>query len=176
MADPVSSTTVPPVSDPAEHMIPKSRLDQEIAKRQEAEGRLATLESESQNRLAAQLVEQGKFKELADQRATKLAELEPKARQVEQMELSLKGIFDAQVAEIPEDKRGLIPDELSTLQKLNWIAKNRALLVAKTAPKIGIGSLGGGNPPTEPTTLSPEEHAIAQSFGYTDEEYIKFRS
>ena len=177
MPDPVITppveTPTPPVAETPGRTVPLSDLLEERKKRQDAEARATTLEKESQDRLTAQLIEQGKYKDLADQRAEKLAELQPKADQIDAYEATLKKVLDAQVAAIPEDRRALLPEALTTQGQLDWIAKNAAILKAPTAFDIGAGRQGGGE--DNKVKLTPEEHAMAVKGGMTDEEYAKFK-
>jgi hypothetical protein len=162
-----------PAASQAEHMIPLSRLNEEIEKRKAAELKATTLETESAARLEEQLKEQGKYKEIAEQRAQKLAELEPKANQVNSMESTLKSVLAAQIESLPEDKRVLVPEELTTQQKLNWLAKNAAILKAPAAFDIGAGKHGGSG--EESVELTQEEIQSAKQFGMDPKEYAKFR-
>ena len=178
MIEPVTPPIVTPAPPaPTEtpgRTVPLSDLLEERKKRQDAEARATTLEKESQDRLTAQLVEQGKYKDLADQRAEKLAELQPKADQVESYEKTLLGVLTAQVESLPEDKRGLVPEALSTQQKLDWLSKNAAILKAPAAFDIGAGR-HGGDEDKKKIELTPEEIQTAKQFGVTPEDYQKFK-
>ena len=158
-------------SEKTEHMIPKSRLDEEIEKRKAAEGRLAAMEAETKAETEKRLVEQSQFKELAEKRGVDLVKAQAEAAKVTAYEKTLTEVLAAQIESLPEDKRALVPDELTTQQRLAWIAKNAAILKAPAAFDIGAGRHGGGE--DSKVTLTPEEHAVAKSFGLTDEEYFK---
>ena len=157
-----------------EHMIPKSRLDEVLGKNRELESRLAAIEKASKDATAAVLKEQGKFQELYDQTLKELAETKPLAAVAVESERTLKMVLDAQVEELPEHLRGLIPDELTTQQKLAWLSKNKAMLLKPKAFDIGAGKTGGGAPEGS-TELTAEELQTAKSFGYTPEEYAKYK-
>lgn len=174
-----------PVSAPqpatqAEHMIPKSRFDEVNEERRKLQDEIAAIRANEKAEAERQLAEQNKYKELADVRAadlekarTDLAKSQAELGKISAYEKTLAEVLAAQVAALPEEKRGLVPDELSTAQKLSWLAKNAAILKAPQAPNIGAGVRGG----TEATTvnLSPEEMAFAQRFGMNPEEYQKHK-
>ncbi len=69
--------------------------------------------------------------------------------------------------------RGLVPDELSTQQKLQWLSKNKALLVKPKPVDIGAGKQGGGAPVG--VELTQEEIQIAKSFGMSPDDYAKHK-
>ena len=103
-----------------------SALQKERDANSKAANRLAVVEKENQERLEKQLEEQGKFKELAEERAQQLAEALVKAEKLEDAQEALKKVLESQIEQIPEDKRKLVPDKLSTEEQLKWIANNRA--------------------------------------------------
>jgi len=160
-----------PAATQAEHMIPKSRLDEVLESNRKLQEQLTRTEKERQEQLEAQLKEQGKWKEIAETRAQEMAALKPKAEQADVIEATLKDVLTSQIAELPEAMRGLVPDELNTQQKLQWLSKNKALLVKPKPVDIGAGRQGGGAP--EGNDLSPEEIATAKAFGIKPEDYAK---
>jgi len=153
--------------------IPRSKFNELLKANKDLQSQLESLEKERQSQLEAQLKEQGRYKELAEQRATELAELRPKAETVDTYEATLVSVLAAQIAEIPEAMRDLIPDELTTQQKLNWLSKNRSLLVKPSPQDIGAGKVGGGAP--QGVDLTPDEVEMAKSFGLSPEEYAKYK-
>ena len=159
--------------DVNEFDIPKRRLDEALEANRKLKDEIDALKKEQQSQLEAQLKEQGRYKELAEQRATELAELRPKAETVDTYEATLISVLAAQIAEIPEAMRDLIPDELTTQQKLNWLSKNRSLLVKPAPHDIGAGKVGGGAP--QGVDLTPDEVEMAKSFGLSPEEYAKYK-
>jgi len=168
----VVESPAPPASQ-SEHMIPKSRLDEVLESNRKLQEKLATTEKERQDQLEAQLKEQGKWKEIAEQRAKEMADLKPKAEQADAIEATLKDVLASQIAELPETMRGLVPDELSTQQKLQWLSKNKPLLVKQKPVDIGAGKQGGGQPAG--VELTAEEQEFARNFGVKPEEYAKFK-
>ena len=159
-----------------EHMIPQSRLNEEIEKRRKAEEKATQLEKEKQSAATKALEEQGKWKEVAENTQKDLEAAQAKAKQVDEYEATLKETLTSQLADIPTELQSLVPEELSTRQKLQWLSKHKATLVKPSAFDIGAGQKGGGNSGKgKAPELSSEEKQVAQSFGYTDEEYAKFR-
>jgi seryl-tRNA synthetase len=156
---------------PAEHMIPKSRLDEVIAERQKLQERLDASERERQDQLEKQLQEQGKWKELAEQRAQELASLKPKADQLDSYEVTLKKVLDAEVATLPEEYQDVVPESLSTKDKLDWLAKNKSKFMKAEPFDIGAGKTG--TKPNKKFELTDEERRIAQAFGLSEDEYVK---
>jgi hypothetical protein len=157
----------------SEHMIPKSRLDEVIADRDAARSEASKLKTEQETAKQEALKEQGKWKELAEERATKLADAEAKANKVDDYEKTLKETLTAQLAELAPEVQALVPEELTTPQKLSWLAKNKATLQKPMAMDIGSGKRGGGKQETK-IELTPEQLQVAKTFGYTPEEYAHF--
>ena len=169
----------PPASEPtppatAEHMIPKHRLDAEIERRRELESKLAAAEQASQQAEEERLKEAQNYKALYEKTSTELAELKPKAAIAESSESVLRDVLTAQIAELPEHMRDLVPEDLTTQQKLTWLSKHKAQLVKPKAPNIGAGVLGGGEQISE-VKLTEDEIKMAKHSGMTPEEYAKYK-
>jgi len=156
-----------------EHMIPKSRFDEVNNKARDLEDKLRKFEEERQKEIEARLVEQQQYKELAEKRGKELAEIQAKAQKVDAYEQTLTDVYKASLAELPEDMRDLVPDELTTQQKLNWLSKNKARLLKPNSPNLGAGVRGGGG--SDDVKLTPEEMEVAQKFGMKPEEYAKYK-
>jgi len=172
--------SMPSIEEPAssakqdDHMIPKSRLDEVLKSNRDLQAKLEALEIERQEQLEAQLKEQGRYKELAESRAQEIATLKPKADTVDGYEETLVKVLEAQMADVPENMRGLLPDVLTTQQKLDWLSRNKPLLLKQRAPDIGAGKIGGEDQSVS-AELTPEEIEFAKSFGYSAEEYAKYK-
>ena len=156
-----------------EHMIPKSRFDEINQKYQDEAKRRAALEKQIEENQKKRLKEQEDYKALYEQAEGELAELKPKAERLTTYEATLKETLDAAVAEIPENKRTLIPSEYSVDQQLKWISQNRALLSKLSPVDQGAGVRGGGE--SKSVELTPEERQIAADYGMTAEEYAKYK-
>ena len=167
----VSPNPAPPATPGDQHMIPKSRHDEVLEQNRKLSESLAAIETERKAETEKRLAEQNQWKELAEKRGAELADAQAKAAQVDEYEQALSDLFDKQMAESPEDKRGLVPAYGTTKQRLEWISINRALLVAPQPFSIGAGRQGGAD--NQPINLSPEEAEVARKFGMTPEEYAK---
>lgn len=156
-----------------EHMIPQSRLNEVLEQNHKLQERLETAEKERKEQLEAQLAEQGKWKEIAEQRAQELAGLKPKAEQVEEYETVLKEQLASEIESLPEEYRDVVPDSLSTKDQLRWLAKNKSKFMKAEPPDIGAGKRG--SKPDKSVTLSDDEKRIAKHFGMSDEDYAKYK-
>ena len=158
------------------HMIPKSRLDAEIARRKEFEKKFKASEKALKDAQTARMEENQEYKDLYEKAKSELSELKPKADQVESWKETMESLLEAQIEEIPEDLRGLIPrEELTVKQTLDWIAKNKQLLLKPVGPDLNAGSQGSKTPgeSTQTRELSNDEKLVARRFGFTDKEYLE---
>lgn len=158
---------------PESPMIPKERFDEVNSRMKEYEKKLQAQEKALKEAQEARLKEKEDYKQLYEQTTAELSELKPLAEQVETYKETMESLFESQVADIPEEMRSLIPDELSVKQKLDWIARNKNLLLKPVAPNIGAGNRGSGASP-KTRELTPDEKQVAETFGYTAEEYLKY--
>jgi len=156
-----------------EHLIPKSRLDDEIQKRKDLEKRLAAMEKAHNDAETQRLQEQKDYQTLYEKAAAELAEAKPKAEKLDVFEATLKETLASAIEEIPPERRGLIPEELSTEAQLRWIAKNRALLAKAQPFDIGAGKKGGEAQKT--VELTEDEKAFALRTGVSFEDYAKYK-
>jgi flagellar biosynthesis/type III secretory pathway protein FliH len=150
-----------------------SALKKEREANAEAAKRIAAIEAEQQSRIEKQLEESGQYKQLADERAKALAEAQAKAEKYEETQEVLKKHLDAQIEEIPENKRSLVPTALSVTEQLDWISQNRSLLSKAVPFDTGAGKKGGSG--GQSVTLSEDEMKVAQHYGMTPEEYAKHK-
>jgi len=147
-----------------------SALKKERDANKAAAERLATIEKENQAQLEKQLVEQGKYKELAEERARALAELQPKADKLDSAEATLQLVLDGQILQIPEDKRKLIPDYGTVEDRLNYIAANGDLLRKAEAFDIGASSRDGKSD-KKSVVLTDEQKQMAKKLNISNEDY-----
>lgn len=158
--------------EPEGYKIPKERFDEVNNRMKEFEKRAKAAEKALKQAQTSRLEEQEQYKELYEQATGELSELKPLVEQVEGWKETLQKLYNAQVEEIPEEYRQLIPEELSINQKLNWISRNKALLSKPIAPKSGAGEQGKAGNEIK-IELTPEQKETARRFGYTEEEYMK---
>lgn len=113
----------------AKELKPFKEARTELEKIQKAQKEKEEAELSELEKLKRELSETSPFKE----RATKLEE-------------TLATYLDAEIQRIPEELRGLIPDELSVESKLAYIAKNRERLMNQPntpqGPRVTNGSMG----------------------------------
>ena len=164
------------LSNTEETKIPKSRFDEVNNKMKDYEAKLRQMEEERKAETEKRLEEQQKWQELAESRGQKLTEAERKAALADEYEVSLKKLLDAQLAEMTDDSKKLIPAKLPVQDQLDYIASNRAFLFKPTAPNIDAGSKGSGSPESGIEDLSQEELIVARKFNATPEEYKKFKT
>jgi len=104
---------------------------------------LKQFETEQQQRQAAELEQQQKFKELADQRAQQISELQPYQERAQQMEQTLQAVLDAQLSELSTAAQNAVKAIPGGAQaQLDWLAANRALITVKPAPEMDAGARG----------------------------------
>lgn len=130
----------------------KKRLEDEAAERE----RLA--EEERQKQLA----ESGDFKKIAEEATTKAEKAQQKVNETNavlgEYKETLKGILDDMLAQIPDDKKSLIPDG-ATKAKIEYIRKN-----AKFLGVVLIADKGTEVPPNEVKPPLDEEGKLQKEF------------
>lgn len=143
-------------------------------KAQDAEAKAAALEKAAQDAERKQLEEANNFKALYEKTQGEISTLKPKAAQLAEMEKTLTDLLNAEVEALPEQFRDLVPEGLTSQQKLAWISKNKAKLMKPEAFDIGAGS-NGAKPPKkdEKKELTALELQAARDLGMTPEEYLK---
>jgi len=153
--------------------VPYSRFSEVNEEKKALEKKLKDKEDAEKAETEKRLAEQNNFKELYEKRGKEVADLTPKAAQVESMEKTLQELLAVEIAEIPEGKRSLVPAELTVQQQLNWIGKNKAILKAPGSFDIGAGKLGADG--KQAAALEQGEVDAASSFGMNPEEYAKYK-
>lgn len=81
--------------------------------------KLRKLEKEKEDAENARLKEEGKIKELLDK-------VQPKADRLDKLEPILNNLFDLEIADIPEEKRDVIPQFQHVEEKLQWVKNAKA--------------------------------------------------
>lgn len=158
---------------PAEHMVPKSRLDELIAKLDAANKKADALEKAQQDAEKKRLEEANQYKELYEKTQAELTNLKPKAEQLDDYEATLKKVLDAEIATLPEEFQDVVPESLSTKEKLDWLAKNKSKFTKAEPFDIGAGKRG--TKPDKSNELTAEEKEMAKRFGVSEEDYAKFK-
>lgn len=103
-----------------------SEANKESKERKEKLRELTQKEQDAENK---RLTEEGKFKEL-------VGTLEPRAKRADELEKVVKELYDSEVADIPEEKRALIPAGPVETQ-LSWlrIAKQQGIFTGQAPAK-----------------------------------------
>jgi len=140
-------------------------------KAKEAQAALKKIQDDQANAETEALKAANNWKGLYDKAQETIATLQPKATLADSMEKTLEASLNAQIAEIPETMRKLVPSMLNTSQKLEWLSENKTLLMKPSAFDIAAGKTGGEAPNT--ASLTADEIATAQKAGMTPEEYLK---
>jgi len=175
-----------PSDDPLSALSPEARkvfetvnanlltaLQKERDARDLAEKQAKTLSQAAQDAEKNRLKDKEDYRKLYEAAEGELTELRPKAETLTVYEQILQKTLQTSIAEIPEDRRSLIPSKLPIQDQLEWITANRSLLSKAQPFDIGAGKSGGGQ--NKSVNLSPEELQIAKDYGMTAEEYVKYK-
>jgi seryl-tRNA synthetase len=154
-----------------ELMIPKDRFDEINEKYKALSKEIEAKEKALRKAQEERLKEQEDYKRLYEETASRLSELEPKAEQLDAVLETMEALLEAEVQELPEDLRDIIPDELSVKAKLDWLRKHKAKLVKPVGPDIGAGQRGAGS--SGSVTVTPEIKRGAETFGLSEEQMKK---
>lgn len=119
------------------------------------------------------MAEQEQWRELAEARAAKLAEVEPKA---ERALAAFEALIDARLKRIPADvrKRTVEPirTNMDSVAFVEWLDANEDLLTLRPAPNLEPGA---GAPTSGKTTsaLTADEITMAKALHMSPEQYAK---
>lgn len=137
-----------------------------------AANRVAKREAEeaARQREQARLAEEGKWKELAEQRAQALNEIEPYKERATTLEALIRDSNARRLEQVREDMRGLIPTDYAPEKLSSWLEANWQNLISRPAPSTdaGAGAVGSGNA----VRLTEEQKRQAKLYGMTEEQYI----
>lgn len=140
---------------------------------EEAAAKAKELELAAQ-REQQRLIEEGKFKELADKFGAEAAALRPYQERATALETRIKQHNETRIARIPEVMRSVIPGEYSPEKLSEWLDANESKLTTPPAPNIDAGAGGGGGKP--PVKLTDYERQMAAAMGITEKEYALWKS
>lgn len=120
------------------------------------------------------MAEQEQWKELAESRAAKLAEVEPKA---ERALAAFEALIDARLKRIPADVRKRTVDPIRTnmdsVAFVEWLDANEDLLTLKPAPNLEAGAGAPTSGKAAASALTADELAIAKAMNVSPEQYAK---
>jgi hypothetical protein len=114
-----------------EQMVPMSRFREVIDEKNKYKEEIDKRDQTEEKRKRKELEEQGKYKEILAEKDKELESAGKTKEQLTQYEETVQEVLAQELEKIPDDKKTLIPDELSTVAKLKYIAKNRALLMGE---------------------------------------------
>ncbi len=163
--------TVDREADEPKNRVSLERFNEVNEKNKKLALQLEQVESDKKDETEQRLADQEKWEELAKNRGVELADAKAKAARVDSYEETLASVLEAQAAQIPKEYRALIPEELTTQQKLDWIAHNKQLLMKSTPFDIGAGKRGGTK--EESVDLTVEQKQAAKDAGVSNEDYAK---
>jgi len=156
------STEDPPKVD-------RSELEKVIAARDEVKKKLKEFEDAKKASDDAEAIKRGEHTKVLGERDAELKDLRKKFEDLEVQTTGLQKAMDDHVAsviaQIPEDKRSLIPVSLSASDKLAYIDKNSTLLLGGKKAKIG-----GATKPGDMSEVTPRE-AIEKIMSDTDKPF-----
>lgn len=132
--------------------------------------RLATFEAETRTREQKRLEEEGKFRELAQSRASEIEALSPYKERVVALEDRLKKQNDTRIAKIPDAMRKIVPTDYSVDRLSEWLDANEGVLTTRPAPDLNAGAGAGGQ---KTMTLTEDELLAAKKLGVKPEDYAK---
>ena len=152
----------PPI-DPAKASLEElAKTNPDVAKmladKQESDNKLADLLKKGEEDERKKQQEQGKWQELYEDEQKKNADLSKELNKNQEIlgkyQGSVDKILEGVMKTIPEERRGLIPSDFSSRQKLEYITQNAALLGAK------VTGGDGGVPPSDPPPVATEEQQL----------------
>lgn len=173
-------------TETTEHMIPKSRFDDVNRKYRDTLSRLEALEKAQTERdestrkqRETELAEQNQYKQLYESAKAEVESVKALQGEVKRYRESFESTLQSRLTSIPDDKKHLVPEFDDPIKLNSWLDKALPDLVAPgkpAAPKIdgGSGSLTRGNLGT--ARLTPEEVAMAQAFGLSEQEYADMKA
>ena len=111
-----------------EQMVPLSRFKEVIEEKNKYKEEIDKRNKADEKKKQKELEDQGKYQELLTEKEKELELANKSKDELAQHQEALQEILDQELEKIPEEKRSLIPDELSLIAKLKYIAKNRSVL------------------------------------------------
>jgi hypothetical protein len=117
------------------------------------------------------LAEQGKWKELADQRQVELDALKPVQDRLAALEAQLQATNEARIKTIPEAFRTVIPTDYAPERLAGWLDANIGKLTQQPAPNTDAGARGDSKPTA--MKLTAEEEQMARAMGVSNDAYAK---
>lgn len=143
-SDEMKNTVNEGVEDEKGIMIPKTRFDEVNNKFKDMQSQLNALLNEKQEAEQKQKEESGQFQELYESQKTEFDTVKQTVTQLEtrnqELEAVVNTILEGKLKSVPEDFHDLIPQNLTTEGKLDWIVKaeEKGLFTSNQQPVGGI--------------------------------------
>jgi len=145
-----------------------------VADKKKAEDALILVEKNKKDAELKALADNQEFEVLYNATKKDLETAAEKAQLADTYEDVLKKTLDAEILTLHADAKSLIPESLSTVQKLQYISTNRTLLEKRTAGDIGSGKRNLGSGSSNKNELTAEQKVYAKKFGVSESEYLKY--
>lgn len=133
--------------------------------RDEAASRRIALKQQQEQHLS----EQGKWKELAEQRAAEIEALSSYKEQAETLNGLVQQSIQQRVEMIPEDMRDIVPLDYPPARLHAWLDANLPKLTKPKAPNLDAGVSGGGRSQAQ---LTDEERDLIRRMGIDEQKYL----
>lgn len=134
--------------------------------RDEAASRRIALKQQQEQHLS----EQGKWKELAEQRAAEIEQLSTYKEQAETLNGLVQQSIQQRVEMIPEDMRDIVPLDYPPAKLHAWLDANLPRLTKPKAPNLDAGVSGGGRSSVQ---LTDEERDLIRKMGIDEQKYLE---
>lgn len=120
-------------------------------------------EKARQKEETARLEAEKQWEQLAQQRASRLNELEPLASEVEELRQFLQSQLERRIAALPAQWRSAVPEYENPRKTLDWLDKNEANFRLPSLVKTDAGIIGDrGGQQTGKIPMTPEYLAAAK--------------
>jgi hypothetical protein len=152
---PAPASTSGEPSTPTQKTFTQAELDRKVQERLAEHTRKTEAKAAAERKAAEEkaLADNAEWKTLADQRGAELEQTKAQAQAATAYAKRLNAMVDAEIAEWPEEVKGLDPGKDAIEQRLDWLEKSRPLAkrlaALPKAPATEAGA-GSGTPPATP--------------------------
>lgn len=112
--------------DQTENMIPKSRFDEVNTKYKELLGKVEAIEADQVAKQKEEAEKRGEFEKLYRAKEEEVKGLLSYKERTQSLEGVINTLVESELKTVPEDFHDLIPSNLSSEQKLDWITKAKS--------------------------------------------------
>ena len=148
-----------------ERKFTQAELDAAIKERLERAERKHKEAQDAATKTAAEQAakEQGRYKELAEQ-------WEPKAKRADELEKFVKDMLDAELSDVPEKMKAVVPEYDDPLRTLTWVrnAKAAGILARPATPNTDAASGAGDGSANNAAATRNKELEFWQRIGLTN--------